>query len=98
MSQFIFGRIVSTSGPAGPIIGVTFIVVFAIVGVMVGPNYDGMNQPALNNPRVKDQAWHLIVWNSPGINQKLLVNRHKSSIDWFSLLFITKKCQEWFVR
>ena len=98
MSQLIFGGLVSTPAPTAPIIGVTFIVVFAIAGVMVGPSYDGMNEPALNTRRGKDQAWHLILGNSPGINQKLLVNRHKSSIDWFSLLFITKKCQEWFVR
>ena len=45
MSQLIFGGLLST--PA-PIVGIAFIVLFAIVGVMVGPDYDGMNAPALN--------------------------------------------------
>ena len=56
MSQLIFGGLVSTPAPTAPIIGVTFIVVFAIAGVMVGPSYDGMNEPALNTRRGKDQA------------------------------------------
>tara|TARA_Y100001968_G_scaffold105044_1_gene94966 strand:- start:699 stop:848 length:150 start_codon:yes stop_codon:yes gene_type:complete len=30
------------------LVGVASIVVFAIVGVVVGPDYDGMNAPAKN--------------------------------------------------
>ena len=44
----IFGGLLSTPAPTAPIVGIAFIVLFAIVGVMVGPDYDGMNAPALN--------------------------------------------------
>ena len=48
MTQLIFGGLLSTPAPTAPIVGIAFIVLFAIVGVMVGPNYDGMNAPALD--------------------------------------------------
>ena len=48
MSQLIFGGLLSTPAPTAQIVGIAFIVLFAIVGVMVGPDYDGMNAPALN--------------------------------------------------
>ena len=48
MIQLIFGDLLSTPAPTAPIIGIAFIVLFVIVGVMVGPNYDGMNAPAIN--------------------------------------------------
>ncbi len=51
MSQLIFGGLLSTPAPTAPIIGIAFIALFAIVGVMVGPDYDGMNSPASNNPK-----------------------------------------------
>ena len=47
MSQLIFGGLLSTPAPTAPIVGIAFIALFAIVGVMVGPDYDGMNAPAL---------------------------------------------------
>ncbi len=46
MSQLIFGGLLSTPAPTAPVVGIAFIVLFAIVGVMVGPDYDGMNAPA----------------------------------------------------
>tara|TARA_B100000945_G_C20199504_1_gene510755 strand:+ start:152 stop:349 length:198 start_codon:yes stop_codon:yes gene_type:complete len=50
MSQLIFGGLLSTpaSAPTAPIVRIAFIVLFAIVGVIVGPDYDGMNAPTLN--------------------------------------------------
>ena len=51
MSQFIFGGLLTTPAPTAPIVGVAFIVLFAIVGIMVGPDYDGMNAPALGNSK-----------------------------------------------
>ena len=51
MSQLIFGGLLSTPAPTAPIVGIAFIVLFAIVGVMVGPDYDGMNAPALQNSK-----------------------------------------------
>ena len=51
MSQLIFGELLSTPAPTAPIIGIAFIVLFAIVGVMVGPGYDGMNATALKSSK-----------------------------------------------
>ena len=53
MGQFIFGGLVSTPAPTAPIVGIAFIVLFAIVGIMVGPDYDGMNAPALKDSKEK---------------------------------------------
>ena len=50
----IFGGLLTTSAPTAPIVGIAFIVLFAIVGVMVGPDYDGMNAPALGNSKKTD--------------------------------------------
>tara|TARA_B100000902_G_scaffold336886_1_gene337430 strand:- start:206 stop:376 length:171 start_codon:yes stop_codon:yes gene_type:complete len=51
MSQLIFAGLLSTPAPTAPIVGIAFIALFAIVGIMVGPDYDGMNAPALNNSK-----------------------------------------------
>ena len=51
MSQLIFGGLLSTPAPTAPIVGIASIVLFAIVGIMVGPNYDGMNAPEVGNPK-----------------------------------------------
>ena len=56
MSQLIIGGILSTPAPTAPIVGIAFIILFAIVGVMVGPDYDGMNAPALKNSKDKNQS------------------------------------------
>jgi hypothetical protein len=55
MSLSIFGGLLSTSAPTAPIVGIAFIVLFAIVGVMVGPDYDGMNAPALKTSTEKNK-------------------------------------------
>ena len=54
MSHLILGGLLSTSAPTAPVVGIAFIVLFAIVGVMVGPDYDGMNAPALDNSKKTD--------------------------------------------
>ena len=51
MIQFVFSGLLSTPAPTAPIVGIGFIVLFAIVGVMVGPNYEGMNAPEIGNPK-----------------------------------------------
>ena len=51
MSLFTFGGLLSTPEPTAQIVGIAFIVLFAIVGVMVGPEYDGLNAPALGNSK-----------------------------------------------
>ena len=51
MSHLLFGGLLSTPAPTAAIVGIAFIVLFAIVGVMVGPDYDGMNAPALNDSK-----------------------------------------------
>ena len=55
MSQLIFGGLLSTPAPITPIVGIAFIILFAIVGVMVGPDYDGMNAPAMNSSKEQNQ-------------------------------------------
>ena len=62
MSQFIFGGLLSTPAPTAPIVGIAFIALFAIVGVMVGPDYDGMNAPALGNSKNTNNDWLVIYW------------------------------------
>tara|TARA_Y100001968_G_scaffold26664_1_gene20808 strand:+ start:687 stop:890 length:204 start_codon:yes stop_codon:yes gene_type:complete len=55
MSQFIFGGFLSTPVDTAPIVVIAFIALFLIVGIMVGPDYDGMNAPAMgtsqNSPK-----------------------------------------------
>ena len=55
MSHLILGGLLSTPAPTAPIVGIAFIVLFAIVGVMVGPDYDGMNAPALKSSKETNQ-------------------------------------------
>ena len=56
MSYLIFGGLLSTPAPTAPIVGIAFIALFAIVGVMVWPDYDGMNAPALGNSKDTNQG------------------------------------------
>ena len=51
MNQLIFIGLLSTP----PIRVIAFIVLFVIVGIMVGPDYDGMNAPALTNSKETKQ-------------------------------------------
>ena len=44
----IFAGLTSTPAPSAIYVGIGSIVLFAIVGVMVGPDYDGMNAPEVN--------------------------------------------------
>ena len=55
MSQLIFGGLLSTPAPTAPIVGIAFIILFAIVGIMVGPDYNGMNAPVLNSSKETNQ-------------------------------------------
>jgi len=57
MNLLFFGGLLSTPAPTAPIIGIGFIALFAIVGIMVGPDYDGMNAPALNISEESDKDW-----------------------------------------
>jgi len=47
--------LLSTPAPTAPIVGNTFIVLFAIVRVMVDPDYDGKNAPALDSSKDSNQ-------------------------------------------
>ena len=62
MSQLIFAGLLSTPAPTAPIVGIAFIALFAIVGLMVGPDYDGMNAPELGNTKKQTQDWVHICW------------------------------------
>ena len=55
MSQLIFGGLLSTPAPITPIVVIAFIILFAIVGVIVGPDYNGMNPPGLNSSKETNQ-------------------------------------------
>ena len=55
MSQLLFGGLLSTPAPTAPIVGIGFIVLFVIVGIMVGPDYDRMNAPAIGNAKQTDK-------------------------------------------
>ena len=41
----LFAALLSTPAPTAVIVGIASIALFAIVGLMVGPDYDGMNAP-----------------------------------------------------
>ena len=51
MSQLIIGGLLTTPAPTAPIVGIAFIVLFVIVGIMVGPNYNGMNAPEVGSSK-----------------------------------------------
>ena len=51
MSQLIIGGLLTTPATTTPIVGIVFIVLFVIIGVMVGPNYDGMNAPEIRSTK-----------------------------------------------
>ncbi len=59
MSNLLFGGLLTTPAPTAPIVGIGFIVLFAIVGVMVGPDYDGMNAPAVGKSKEPSKEWLL---------------------------------------
>ena len=40
-----FAGLLSTPAPTAVLVGVAAIALFAIVGLAVGPNYEGMNAP-----------------------------------------------------
>ena len=43
MGNLLFAGLTSAPAPSAVLVGVTSIALFAIVGFMVGPDYDGMN-------------------------------------------------------
>ena len=45
MGDLLFAGLTSTPAPTAVLVGVASIALFAIVGLMVGPDYDGMNAP-----------------------------------------------------
>tara|TARA_Y100001968_G_scaffold131445_1_gene119965 strand:- start:2177 stop:2335 length:159 start_codon:yes stop_codon:yes gene_type:complete len=51
MSQLIFDDLLSMPEITAPIVGITFIELFEIVGIIVGHDYHGMNAAALGNSK-----------------------------------------------
>ncbi len=45
MGNLLFAGLTTTPAPTAVLVGVASIALFAIVGLMVGPDYDGMNAP-----------------------------------------------------
>ena len=55
------GGLLSTPKTTAPIVGIAFIVLFAVIGLMVGPDYDGMNSPALPNSKGTNKIWLIYI-------------------------------------
>ena len=49
MFPLIFGGLLSTPAPTAPLLGVAFMALFGVMAVVVGPNYDGFNDPNSGN-------------------------------------------------
>ena len=49
----IIASLVGTPAPTAVLAGVLSIALFAIVGLIVGPNFDGVNAPAIGNNQTK---------------------------------------------
>ena len=67
MSHLILGELLYTPAPTAPVVSIAFIVWFAIVGVMVRPDYDEMNAPTVDNSKKANQNWfsfliRLLTW------------------------------------
>tara|TARA_B100000579_G_C22149648_1_gene540308 strand:+ start:136 stop:357 length:222 start_codon:yes stop_codon:yes gene_type:complete len=45
MLPLTFAGLLSTPAPTAPIIGIAFMALFGLMAVVVGPNYDGFNDP-----------------------------------------------------
>ena len=45
MLPLTFAGLLSTPAPSAVYVGIGFIVLFAIMAVVVGPDYDGFNSP-----------------------------------------------------
>ena len=45
MLPLTFAGLLSTPAPTAPIIGIAFMALFGIMAVVVGPDYDGFNDP-----------------------------------------------------
>ena len=49
----IIASLVGTPAPTAVLVGVLSIALFAIVGVIVGPDFDGVNAPAIGTSEPK---------------------------------------------
>ena len=49
MLPLTFAGLLSTPAPTAPLIGIAFMALFGIMAVVVGPNYDGFNDPNTAN-------------------------------------------------
>ncbi len=56
MNQLIFSALVSIWAPTAPILGIPFIILFELVVIMAGLDYDGMNKPTLGRSQSNDKA------------------------------------------
>ena len=66
MSQLIIGGLLSTSAPKAPMVENVLIVLFAIVGIIVRPDYEGIHAPCIKP--IKADKLRLIGYL---INQKI---------------------------
>ena len=45
MITTLFGGLLTTPAPTAPLVGIAFMALFGVMAVVVGPNYDGFNDP-----------------------------------------------------
>ena len=53
----IIASLVGTPAPTAVLAGVLSIALFAIVGLIVGPNFDGVNAPAIGSSKTSKEDW-----------------------------------------
>ena len=53
----IIASLVGTSAPTAVLAGVLSIAIFAILGVIVGPDFDGVNAPAIGKSQPSKDDW-----------------------------------------
>ena len=84
----IIASLVGTPAPTAVLAGVLSIALFAIVGVIVGPNFDGVNAPAIGKSQPSKDDWSK---NINKLNFKWLHKKYLKFIDsvYFDVFLVT---------
>tara|TARA_B100000579_G_scaffold100618_2_gene80028 strand:- start:53 stop:262 length:210 start_codon:yes stop_codon:yes gene_type:complete len=56
MNQLVFGGLLLKPAPRATIVGIAFIVLFAVVGIIVGPDYDERKHLRLESRKMKAET------------------------------------------
>ena len=84
----IIASLVGTPAPTAVLAGALSIALFAIVGLIVGPNFDGINAPAIGSSPTKKDDWSK---NINKLNFKWLHKKYLKFIDsvYFDVFLVT---------